>query len=78
VPGYLLFRRFGLLRWWQVTLAGAAIGCLVPLAIALAWMTHSNDLSGSIILFTYGIGLGALSGIIFWVVAVRQWGALRA
>jgi hypothetical protein len=69
VPAFLIFRRFGWLAWWQVTLGG--IGCLVPLlvfCIVTAPAAHlaAYGLSNSLVLAS----CSGTTAFCFWVIAI--------
>ena len=81
VPLYLLFHRKNWLRLWQVGLAGAAIGCVVPLALVglvVAYkVTHLGFVGALRIghhemgtLIPFGAAVGALCASAFWLVAL--------
>lgn len=84
VPAYLVFRRKGWLRLWQVVGAGAAIGVvaatlvgisLVPMSTAALFPRDGElwrHLSAGLGLLATGAGLGSAIAFTFWVVAVMS------
>jgi hypothetical protein len=60
IPLFLLFLRFGLVRWWSVLGAGLVGGALVGVIVS------SNRLQAPAVLFMSGIGIAA--ALAFWVV----------
>jgi hypothetical protein len=82
-PLYVLFRRKGWLKAWQVVLAGGAVGMFIPIVIALAVLVVVALLGAGFTLPVAAeaahkyLGLvlvGALSGIacasVFWLIAI--------
>lgn len=59
VPIFLLFLRFGLLRWWSTIAAGIAIGA----AVAFIVFSHLT-VSGLIIMALHG----GVSAFVFWLI----------
>ena len=58
IPGYLLLRRLGLIRWWTTVGSGAIAGAVV------AVLVRPGNLSLWQINF---IPAGAIAGLIFWL-----------
>jgi len=60
-PTFLLFRRYGLVRWWSALAAGATIGIVVVIVLALPSAPGLRQLT------IYGL-TGAASGFAFWLI----------
>ena len=69
LPGFIVLRKFGLVRWWSSTASGFLIGSLVLIAIEPSAVTsRPND-------FAIWGGIGGLSAFVFWL--VRLFGQRR-
>ena len=66
IPLFLIFRRRGWLGWRQVGLAGAGVGALSILAVALYLGSFSG--AAGYLLLTGSVGF--VSALVFWVIAV--------
>lgn len=73
LPAYLVFRRFGLLSWWNFMLGGLLIA--VPFWYLLAQPFESARWvqSGFFDSLNY-LGSGALAGLAFWWLTIRESG----
>lgn len=76
-PVFALLRRFGWLRWWQVTLAGGV--CAVPFIVYFAFVSPPGRwakvaLVDSLFLFSVGAGIA----LAFWVFGLAGNSALTA
>jgi hypothetical protein len=65
-PSFALFQRRGWTRWWQYTIAGAAIGLAVLLVMSAAVQQRSTNAQIALIF----VGVGVLSTMVFWLIAV--------
>jgi hypothetical protein len=70
-PAFLLMRRTRNF-WWQYASAGALIGCLPGLALAVLDSTFDGFIA---IALAFGAVYGALAGFIFWAIAIPEYGA---
>jgi len=61
LPLYSLGKRFGLIRWWSATIAGAAVGFVGVLMFLGRWANFPVPYT----LFEFA---GACSGFVFWLV----------
>ena len=61
VPFFFLFRRMGWLRLWQVVAISAVIGGAISIADGFGHLSASNTIQF--------FGYGALTGLVFWLVA---------
>ena len=64
IPAYFVLRRCNWLRIWHVVLCGAILGGLVAFAAGL-----SHFICGGALLFA---GYGALTGLVFWLIAFAK------
>lgn len=71
VPGYLVFRRLGWLRPWQVILAGAGGGAAVGIALLLLEMADDFLNPATLIYMSILIVHGAAVAAVFWWIAIR-------
>ena len=86
VPLYFYARRRGWLRWWQITLQAALIGAAVAMLVLAfvgllgwgdTWTTFdisSRELTEAAGMSALGFGLGAASGVLFWLIAEAPMG----
>ena len=84
IPAFLYFRHKGWLRWWQILLAGATIGTLLPIVVvgllvvlslsgATANPSNLGELFGeSIAMLCAGAAIGAICAFGFWIIARRS------
>jgi hypothetical protein len=63
VPALLFFKAWGFDKWWQFCLAAGLVG-FIPSLFFLGTM----GLSGWLILAASFIGIGTLSGYVFWFI----------
>jgi hypothetical protein len=78
VPVHLTFQRKGWNAWWQYTLAGAAIGVAVFLALLMGFENWEKvgRLPRQILAASLWFVIpGAVSAILFWIIAIRRRGA---
>ena len=69
VPLFLVFRKLGWVKWWQVCLGGALVGFLSPLAIQLMDApSHGFWISLTVL----SVPLGAVAGFVFWCIGVYK------
>ncbi|MFD0740339.1 hypothetical protein ACFQZQ_13725, partial [Lysobacter koreensis] len=61
VPFLFLFRRLGWLKLWQVVPMSAAMGGAISVALGFGHISAINTLQL--------VGYGALTGLVFWLVA---------
>lgn len=64
LPVYILYRAWGLCRWWQYVLGGGAIGAVVAVSFMLLGNSNWRDF-----LLVASLA-GALSGLVFWFIGV--------
>jgi len=74
-PTHLALRHLGFDQWWSYALAGGIIG-LVP-AVSVWVLTSTTELIVPI-LAGFGLLLGPVSGIVFWLIVVRQQSAITS
>lgn len=76
LPLFALYRKKQWNEWWQILLAGALVGILVPaLLISGLALQGSGGLSGQFVASALGMsavgsGLGAGSGLAFWFIGI--------
>lgn len=70
IPGYLIFRRLGWLKPWQVILGGAGLGAAVASLLTWASGVTAVDAAISLYLLMF-IVHGASVAAVFWWIAVR-------
>lgn len=68
-PAHLALRHFGLDQWWSYALTGAIIGLIPAVSV---WMLASSTELIVPILAGFGLFLGPLAAIVFWLIVVRQ------
>lgn len=61
IPAYFLFKRMGWLKLWQVVPAGSVLGVAIAFTKALGPPSANNALQLA--------GYGALTALVFWLVA---------
>jgi hypothetical protein len=61
LPGFLIFKKLGWVRWWSMTAYGACVG-LIALVIFLSDKIERIE---SVMAFST---LGAAAGLVFWMV----------
>jgi hypothetical protein len=64
IPAYRLLRSRNWLKWWHLTLGGAALGLLPTLV-----MGFPLSLQGVLLLGPDHVLIGAASGLVFWLLA---------
>jgi hypothetical protein len=83
IPSFLYFRSKGWLGFWQVSVAGAVCGALVPTGFLICALPFifSNGASGAPLseglkflagLLVFGTVLGSVSAAAFWVLAFAR------
>jgi hypothetical protein len=70
VPAFLFLRRRGWLRWWQVTLGGAA--CAVPFMAIYLFMSEPDAADAAFLDSLYLLACGAAIGLAFWALGVLR------
>jgi hypothetical protein len=81
VPAYLVLRRFGRIELRHTLLAGATIGSMPSVYIAIMSIFNDATLSGlalALFVLLYGIPLGLLCSTAFWYIAEFRRGAPQA
>ena len=70
VPAELLFRRVGLLRWWQFVIGGVVLSLPLWYTLAQPFESPRWQASGFFDTLNY-IGSGALGGLSYWLLRLR-------
>jgi hypothetical protein len=64
VPGFLLLRRFDLIRWWSTCLTGAAIGLAAASVLGIPSTSQSHNA-------TFLSLIGTAAAVVFWLIVGR-------
>lgn len=68
IPALAVLSRYDMVRWWSAALVGSAIGILGLLIMVFDRVLRSHSFAQEIdALILYGV-VGALSGLVFWLI----------